>query len=178
LNALQLAGLIEWLFHPAMLYRATRKWWGDGVKRDSPHEGLDLCSYRTGQGTIRYLNENTLVPPIFTGRIVRIIDDFLGKSVFVRHSFQSPSGRLYTVYGHIVPGPGMVEGADIDIDTAVGILATGSSVPSHLHISVARVSDAIPPQDLDWKTMLDPGKVTLIDPLTVMRCPYSVIQDM
>ncbi|MFC2059620.1 hypothetical protein ACFLTZ_00815 [Chloroflexota bacterium] len=49
-------------------------------KRARPHEGLDLCVYRTEKGDIRYLDEKTKVPVILKGRIVKVVDDFLGES--------------------------------------------------------------------------------------------------
>jgi len=129
------------------------------------------------QGTTRYLDQTTLVPPILPGNIVRIIDDFLGKSIFIRHSYRNPSGRtLYTVYGHGVPSAGTAAGADIDAEAIIATIAPGGSVPSHLHVSVAWVSDAVHPQDLDWRTMLDSSKVALINPLTVIQCPYQIIR--
>ena len=77
-NALDKGGFKEWVFCPGMLFNSTDKWWGDQGKRDKPHEGLDLCLYKDRKDTILRLGEKAKVPAIYDGRVVRIVDDFLG----------------------------------------------------------------------------------------------------
>jgi hypothetical protein len=179
-NALDEVGLGEWLFHPGMLFGSTVRWWGDMARRDTPHEGLDLQAYRTVRAAIRNLNEVTAVPVIFGGKVVRIIDDFLGRSVFVRHARDTDGSHLYTAYGHVRPFSGTQPGEDMEEGGIIGTIADAreknAAIPSHLHVSVAWVKDTVPPEVLDWKTMADSDMVVLIDPLSVIECPYTVLQ--
>jgi hypothetical protein len=175
LNNLDELGQLEWLFHPGMLFGSGEKWWGDGGKRGLSHEGLDFRTFKTQKAVSCSVNETTRVPVLFDGEIVNVIDDFLGQSVFIRHSYlNADRKKLYTVYGHIITAR-KTTGEVIKDDVSVGTVAKGKPVPSHLHISVAWVADSLYPQDLNWKTILDTEKVTLIDPLTVIACPYSVV---
>lgn len=180
LNNLDSLGFEEWIFLPAMLFGSFHKWWGDLGKRQTPHEGLDLCSYRTKKGDIDYLTRETKIPVILEGEVLKVADDFLGESVFVRHdAYDSNGSQLYTIYGHIKPRiqirPGMrVTGGDI-----IGVIADsgngGMVIPYHLHISVAWILNTVHLDYLGWQMINDPSKVVLIDPLTVIECPYSVV---
>ncbi len=177
-NSLDDHGFQEWVFHPAMLFGARSKWWGDQGKRDRPHEGLDLCLYRTKEGNILRLDEKTKVPVIFAGEIVKVCDDFLGESIFVsHHTFDKQGRRLHTLYGHIKPysrmRPGMLLQEGDIIGTIAGTRKRNGAVPCHAHISVAWIPDSVPVQELDWKSVGDP-KVVLLDPLTVITCCYSI----
>ena len=175
LNKLSEAGFVEWIFHPGMLFGSGNKWWGGGGSRSLPHEGLDFLAYKTKKSGIGNINEMTRVPALFDGRVVHIIDDFLGKSIFIRHDiYHIDRKRLYTVYGHLVPSENVKTGSDIREDISIGTLAAEREIPSHLHISIAWVSDRIHPENLNWKTILDSENVVLIDPLKVISCPYTV----
>src|SRR3989339_1498275 len=84
-NALDECGFKGWVFYPGMLFNAKDKWWGDQGKRDKPHEGLDLCLYRDQQDRVFRLDEKTKIPALYDGLVVRIFDDFIGKSVMMEH---------------------------------------------------------------------------------------------
>lgn len=58
-------------------------WWGDCGERDNPHEGLDLCLYRNMEDDILRLDEKTNIPAMSDGVVVKIINDFLGRSVIL-----------------------------------------------------------------------------------------------
>ena len=181
-NSLGERGFNEWVFRPAMLFGACCKWWGDLGKRDMPHEGLDICLYRTKEGDVRCLDEKTKVPVIFKGQIVKIIDDFLGVSVFVRHSdYENNESQLFTIYGHISPRDRMGSGERLSEGDIIGTIADAKNssgrIPSHLHISVAWIPNTIRSQELSWQTVSDIRKVMLLDPLIVIECPYSIAPD-
>ena len=78
-NALEAAGFDEWIFLPGMMFRAQDKWWGDRGKREKAHEGIDLCLYKDRQDRIQRLKKNAKIPVMYSGKIVGILDDFLGK---------------------------------------------------------------------------------------------------
>ena len=179
-NSLDELGFKEWLFHPAMLFGSCGKWWGDLSKRNRPHEGLDLCVYRTEKGDTRYLEANTKVPVIFEGQVVRIGDDFLGQSVFVSHGAHGNDGsRLHTIYAHIKPDGRIHRGERLSEGDIIGTIAdarrSGGVVPPHLHVSVAWISNTVCSQELDWQIVADLGGVVLLDPLRVIDCPYSIV---
>ena len=159
-----------------MLFQSSIKWWGDGGRRNAPHEGVDFHSFKTLQEEDCSLNETTRVPLIFGGEIVRILDDFLGQSVFIRHNYPDKDRkRLYSVYGHIIPVNKIQTGVTVKEEDSIGTVAGGKRVPSHLHISVAWISASVIQQDLNWETILDKEKAMLINPLTVIVCPYSIL---
>ena len=97
-NALDKGGFKGWVFCPGMLFNSTDKWWGDQGKRDKPHEGLDLCLYKDREDKILRLGEKAKVPVIYDGIVVRIVDDFLGKSVIIEHILSDfDNNRLCTI---------------------------------------------------------------------------------
>lgn len=172
----------EWLFSPSMLFQADAKWWGNRGKRDTAHEGLDIFLYRTRQGDIHSLNENSKVPVIFKGRIIRIAEDFLGKSVFVRHGQLTNNGkRLFTIYGHLNPTENIQAGVLLDDGENIGNIAgsgkRGRAVHPHLHISAAWIPDYLQPGDLAWNKTGGIAAVEFLDPLGIIRFPYSVIEE-
>jgi len=138
-----------------------------------------LRFYRAAGASLHHLNENTQVPAIFEGRVVRIIRDFLGQSVFVIHeAVARGQNHLYTVYGHTTPQPNLRVGSMVAGGEVIGTIAAGRSVPCHLHVSVAWVPGTLPLDDLDWSTMADTRIVTLIDPLSVIKVPYSILEHL
>ena len=103
-NDLGKAGFDEWVFAPGMMFQAPQKWWGDRGKRDAPHEGLDVCLYTDRQSKIHYLDRTTQIPAMYAGVVVKIFDDFFGKSVIMEH-LGSNEDRIifYSIYGHTIP---------------------------------------------------------------------------
>ncbi|MFC1901050.1 hypothetical protein ACFLYN_05605 [Chloroflexota bacterium] len=178
-NGLDEKGFKEWVFSPAMLFSSHSKWWGDSGKRDKPHEGLDLCFYRNNEGDILYLDETTKVPVIFKGRIEKIVNDFLGISAFVSHNdFMSDGNRLYTIYGHINPVDQVRQGKTLNEGDIIGTIADawekGGSIHSHLHISAAWIPDTIHTHELGWQIIGDTTGIVLLNPLSIIECPYSI----
>jgi murein DD-endopeptidase MepM/ murein hydrolase activator NlpD len=181
-NNLDSLGFKEWIFHPAMLFGSLYKWWGDLGKRQRPHEGLDLCLYRTKEGNIHQLTVGAKIPVIFEGQVVKVSADFLGESVFVRHdAYYSNGSRLYTIYGHIKSGNNIRPGERLREGDIIGVIAdTGDNrmtVPNHLHVSIAEIPDTVPVLELGWQTINDLAKVVLLDPLSVIECPYSIVSE-
>lgn len=170
LNGLDKQGFAVWVFKPGMLFKDLALWWGDGGVRRRPHEGLDICFYRDKVGQNCRLTEKTIIPVIYDGKIVRIHDDFLGKSVYVVHEIYNGDGnRLYTVYGHTSPLCGIAEGKELREGYPFATIAdvgTGKTViPPHVHLSVAWIPVTFPFERLNWDTMSDPDIVTLCNPL-------------
>ncbi|MBN2240572.1 MAG: M23 family metallopeptidase [Dehalococcoidales bacterium] len=181
LNNLIDAGFREWLFLPSMLFDSEDKWWSDEGKRAVPHEGIDISMYRTASGVTKYLDRSMRVPAVFSGRVERIINDFLGKSVFISSEHpDAAGGRFFTLYGHIEPLPDIAEGTFIREGDVIGTIAAGkqTTVRPHLHISFARVPDNIALQELDWETIGARKKIQLLNPLDIIELPHFIIDTL
>jgi murein DD-endopeptidase MepM/ murein hydrolase activator NlpD len=182
-NGLERLGFEQWIFYPGMLFQAEDLWWAGGRRRRSPHEGVDICIYADSEGQHRSLDKGTKVPLTYGGEIVKIDDDFLGKSIYVSHNFYDSAGnQLHTIYGHTSPcnevrrGEAFAEG---DVIATIG--AAGSrkaSIPPHLHISIAWIPKSIPCERLNWETISAPGNAILLDPLQIMDCKYTVVKQV
>lgn len=182
-NSLENRGFKEWLVHPAMLFNSHSTWWGDKGKRKTPHEGLDFYSYRTLNGGIKYLDDKTKIPALFSGTIENISPDFLGMSVFISHdNYKKNTHRLFTIYGHITPDNTVQPGKQIREGDIIGTIASSAgndkSAPPHLHISLSWISDTFQPNDLNWQTISNSPDVKFIDPLDIIKCPYSLTSNL
>jgi hypothetical protein len=106
-NGLAGERLAHWVLRPGMLFGAAGKWWGDGGKRIAPHEGLDLCFYRDQAHEIHRLHPGIRIPAMYEGTVVRMLDDFLGRTVVIAHRLPEVDITCYTIYGHTVPREGL-----------------------------------------------------------------------
>jgi murein DD-endopeptidase MepM/ murein hydrolase activator NlpD len=173
-NGLDVKGFAAWEFLPGMRFNERAAWWRGGADRGGAHEGLDICWFRTVDGRRLSLGAGARVPVIYAGDVVSIVDDFLGASVFVAHAHCEGRGRrLHTVYGHLDPRAGLTPGVLIDDLDAVGTIAetsgAKSSVPPHLHITMALIEREGAPDRLDWATLRESGRALLLDPAIIMR---------
>jgi hypothetical protein len=180
-NALDEHGFKEWIFCPGMLFNAPDKWWGDQGKRDKLHEGLDLCLYRDRRGRVHRLEKKTKIPVIYDGIVVRIVNDFLSKSVIIEHGLtDGDNNRFCTIYAHINPHKDLYVGRIVKEGDIIATLADlrNSKVKtlSHLHISLGWASKFISYDKLDWETIGAPNTLTLMDPLYVIGWHYRVLK--
>ena len=181
-NDLGEIGFDEWLFLPGMLFGAPNKWWGNQSKRVKPHEGLDLGLYRDRRGSIQQLNETFQIPAMYGGVVVKILDDFLGKSVIMEHVLpDNESIIVITIYGHTVPAKNLRAGISFKHGDIIATLANRKKskpdIDPHLHISTAWSLRPCSFEDLNWKTIGTSDTLTLFDPLKVMDRQYSVLED-
>lgn len=170
----------EWVFYPGMLFRSADIWWGKGNKRKTLHEGLDICYYRDLNGQIRNLEKETLIPLMSTGEIIKIEDDFIGKSIYVRHQFFKDQGKyLHTIYGHTTLLNNLKTGDIIQEGDVIATIADPAVrkrfLPPHLHITVALISGKIPAERLNWQSIQDPQTATLLDPLKILDGKHTII---
>lgn len=180
-NNLHVQGFTRWVFYRGMLFNAREKWWGHGGNRNNPHEGLDLCFYLDTEGRFRRLTAGVRVPVMYSGEVVKIEDDFLGKSVYMRHDLYDARGnRLCTIYGHTAPDSHVHTGTSLGEGDVFAALADAGGkrvkAPPHLHISVAWVPVSITDERLGWKVVSDPDVVSLVDPLELLACEYEVVE--
>ena len=96
----------HWEMEPGMGFGSRDKWWPakDPHRPEGPHNGLDIRQY-SAQGQHWILGTDSVVPVAEDGKIISIIKDFLGYSIFVSHGeiSETPSGGVISAYGHIVP---------------------------------------------------------------------------
>lgn len=180
LNGLDEMGFSRFIFYPGMLFGSTEKWWGAGGSRPSAHEGLDLCFFETRDRRRYRLDETVRIPAAVSGRIIRIMDDFLGRTVVVESRCRPAAAPFYTFYAHIRPDMELREGDALSAGTAFAAIAQIRSpkvpLPPHIHITMAAAA-AMPPVDtLSWPVMNRLDRSVFSDPLDVLSCEYIVEQ--
>ncbi|RWX50823.1 hypothetical protein VU01_12592 [Candidatus Electrothrix marina] len=163
----------QWLWQPGMCFLDDRLWWGEQKKRIAPHEGIDLAWYTDQQGKEHWLAPGHMipglvVPAIFSGKVVQLHQDFLNWSVYIRHDrFCRDGAVLHTVYGHVQPKKKICIGQEVGGGEPVAVLAAypRSTVPLHLHFTVAWVPKSIPSRQLNWQMLSENRQIILLDPL-------------
>ncbi len=163
----------EWLFQPGMLFQSLEKWWGGGGLRPTHHEGLDLYSFADARGRIKILDQHIRIPAAFSGTIVKIGPDFLGKSIFIKHEIFNESGRqLYSAYGHTAPLDSLTIGqvvAEGEIIAAIsGCPGRKTAIAPHLHITFAWMPPRLEPDRLTWENLGHDPEITLVDPHSLL----------
>jgi murein DD-endopeptidase MepM/ murein hydrolase activator NlpD len=177
-NGLDRHGFQAWVFLPGMLFNSREKWWGDGGKRTRPHEGLDFCLFNDGRRVFR-LGEGTRIPAMYDGNVVAIIDDFLGRSIVLRHRLSGNGGPFLTIYGHTVVKETLRLETLVREGEIIGRLAdSGKSkgpVYPHLHVSLARPSGCVDYTSLAWRDLDNPRLFAMIDPRDFMDGSYLLL---
>ncbi|MBU1714093.1 MAG: M23 family metallopeptidase [Proteobacteria bacterium] len=159
-----------------MLFNSNISWWDENSRRPAPHEGIDLRAYRNISGETISLGPDTKIPVFFTGKVVKITDDFLGRTIFVKHAdvYKRKDLALYTIYGHTRPLSVIEEGVSLaEGEVIAHIAATRGSkqkVSPHLHVTAALMPDNIPSHSLNWSTVNHHNQtISLLDPLTLIN---------
>ena len=182
-NNLLEQGFVQWAFYPGMLFQSMERWWDNGGNRDKPHEGIDLCLYCDSSGNTHWLDTATRIPIMYTGLIKIIIDDYLGKTVFIGHDIHDGRGnQLYTIYGHVVLLEGIESGMIMEegriFASITDVEKKRLSILPHVHISVALIPESFPAEHLDWKIMNESPDITLLNPLDVLNGDYTILQQV
>lgn len=179
-NGIDSDGFSQWAFYPGMLFHSEDKWWGDWGARKRPHEGLDLCLYQGTDGLVRSLDATISIPVMYEGKVVRLVDDYIGQTVFVLHEIYSRNNKqLCSIYGHIDPCEPIenlkpLEKGDI-IATICDASIKEAQMASHLHLSVAWVPKSYDCQQLNWETLAHHTEIILLDPLDLIECNYTIL---
>ncbi len=181
-NDLNAYSFEEWVFYPGMLFQDLHTWWSNGDVRPTPHEGIDICFFRDKNGQVRRLGKDTNIPVMYDGEIIHIHDDFLGKSIYVKHNSSDKNGKaLYTIYGHTIPenhyGVGKIVCEGDIIATIAADATKGRRIPPHLHITTAWLPESLSRKELNWQIISDPQLVALCNPLDLIDCRYHIDND-
>jgi hypothetical protein len=180
LNGLDRNGFFKWAFYPGMLFHSDDKWWGDWDKRKRPHEGLDICFYQGRDGKIHNLATTTNIPVMYEGKVVCVLDDYIGKTVFVLHDiFDANQNQLCTIYGHTDPagtiGVSSVVGNGELIATVSDAKQSGVQMSSHLHLSLAWLPKSYDHRQLSWESLSRQADLILLDPLAFIDSNHIVL---
>jgi murein DD-endopeptidase MepM/ murein hydrolase activator NlpD len=174
-----LDGFSEWFFYNGMMFGRYEKWWGDGGERQDPHEGLDIYYYVANDRSIRRLDGDIKVPVMFDGVVFDISDDdYLGKSIFVRHDMADSNGFfLHSVYAHSTPVNGLHVGQNVEKGEVVAHIADirerNLKIPGHLHVSMIYMPEDYPKDMLKWSILAVTYNARLVDPIGYLECAYS-----
>ncbi len=141
------SGFARWTFRPGMLFGDRMEWWGDRNRRRSEHQGIDFAEGLNAEGGIQGIPDQTPVYALADGEVVAVLDDFLGKSVVMRHpAIKNESGDVfYTFLSHIRPVADQL--GSIAKGQIIGKVckSTNSRVPAHLHLTGAWIPQSIHP---------------------------------
>ena len=171
-------GTGEWLFHHGMLFSSPDTWWqnrngSQHGKRKTLHEGIDILFFKDNNKQIQKLDTNTLIPTATNGEVINICDDFISKSIVVRHniSFQQELDLIF-VYAHILPDTRIKIGTNLKQDDIIATIAKTdkkkTTLLPHLHLSVIEIPKNTRAEYLNWKLFSDrTSKLNLINPLIV-----------
>ena len=170
LNQLHDCGFKAWLFKPGMGFGEPEKWWSDQGARPTRHEGLDLTGFQDKANGEYLLTEGTIVPPLYGGRLINIIDDFLGRTVIVDHGISNQAGlSLHGFYAHLAPTAKLKTGALLYETAGLGAIAAGNHIcPPHLHISTVWISRDFPIGQLNWPDFTEQEGFLPCDPLVFL----------
>jgi len=144
------SGFVSWVFRSGKLFGSRREWWGDRNRRFAEHEGIDFAEGRNSSGKLIPIPEGTPVRAIEDGEIAAVLDDFLGKTVLVRHPqmVNRQGSILYTQYSHILPVA--VSASAVSNGQVLGRVGrtTQSKAPIHFHFAAAWVPQILPTREL------------------------------
>jgi hypothetical protein len=157
------SGFKRWVFRPGMLFGDRIEWWGDGNRRRTEHEGLDFAEGLSPGDIIKSIPEGAPARAIADGEIVAFLDDFLGKTVVVRHSrIVDQNGDVFhTLYSHIWPSA--LQSGPIAKGRLLGRVgkSIADGAPAHLHLTCAWIPQSIPSDKLSMDH-IDPAFVPIV----------------
>jgi len=174
-NAMDPGRFHAWALAPGMGLGHRETWWGSLKPRPLAHEGVDLCCYRSPEGGLHRLEGGARVPCIYPGRVVKVLPDYLGTSVFLEHPLET--GILLTLFGHTVIHPGLAVGQHLEAGELFCAMAprrASRTAPlAHLHLSLAWSPGAVDYDRLDWSNLGDGQQVQLLDPGQILGAPWE-----
>ncbi len=173
LNRTRVYGFKKWLFAPGMAYGDTDKWWAGKTGRATRHEGLDFAAYLDKAGRERRLGAGLVVPPLYPGRPIKVMDDFLGRTVVIDHRITDQRGRiLHGFYAHLAPASHLEPGKVIAETAELGTIAPANrACAPHLHISTVWIAPRFSIEELSWARFREANDFQPCDPLDFLAIP-------
>lgn len=173
-------GTVRFFAHEAMLFGTRKSWWGSRKARPLPHEGVDLCRYRSDVGVPGSLMPGARIPVVRGGTVWAITDDdFIGRSIYVRH--EGARGVFFTAYAHVSPRSGLTEGDALVQGEVLASLSDPAlrhlRICAHLHFSLMTFSDGLAKETLCWATMGAGEEVRFHDPTPLLGGELSLCDE-
>ena len=170
LNIREIPDFSCWSFRDGMKFGNIDNWWEEEDNlRPGPHEGLDFATFLDTSVQLQFLSPGAMVPPIFMGHVLNIIDDFLGQTIIMGHEYKfdpDHSLRLLSFMAHLLPFPEVRPGSKIAAFDALGEIAPGNNkCRPHLHISTAWASPSFSAADFLWADFQENEGLLPCDPL-------------
>ena len=156
------SGFEDWRFRPGMGFGEATEWWGPRGRRRTVHEGLDFVEGFHGD-KVSLIPEGTPARALAAGEVVAVLDDFMGKTVVVRHASLGQPGKrndgrvFHTLLSHIQseePLPVLV--SEGDLLGRVGKRA-GVRLRPHLHLTGAWIPADFPFAAVGIDILIHPG---------------------
>ena len=152
------SGFDKWRFRPGMSFGERMEWWGPRGRRRTVHEGLDFVEGFQG-GEVNLVTEGVPVRAVVSGEVVATLDDFMGKTVVLRHpSMTLQDGSIFhTLVSHI-----QTEGTMppfVNKGEMLGRIGkrAGIHIRSHLHLTGAWFPAGFPFAEAGINTIMHPG---------------------
>ena len=143
------SGFDAWRFRPGMCFGDQTEWWGARGRRRTEHEGLDFVEGFRDQA-VSLIPEGTPVHALASGELAAVLDDFMGKTVVVRHpALTRPGGEVFhTLFSHIQTEPSLPD--CLDKNSILGRVGKkpGVYIRPHLHLSCAWLPADFPVSDM------------------------------
>ena len=161
----------RWCFLPGMLFLDSASWWKES-KRTRGHEGVDFCRFYAGQKCKAGLVGTDLVPALFDGVVVKVEDDFLASTVWMRHeAIQRGNMVLFSALAHVEPLDGVKEGkvcGQGEVVASIGRRRDFLPMSMHLHVSVFWAPHFFKTARLGWPQLPTLKEIALFDPLQLI----------
>jgi hypothetical protein len=144
------SGFTHWILRCGMFFGDRIEWWGDRARRRTEHEGLDFAEGAHACAKIRSIPEGTPARALADGEVVAILNDFLGKTIVMRHSgITNETGSVfYTLLSHIRPTARLQDSVVSGQLIGQVCKSTNVNVPAHLHLSAAWIPGTIHPSQI------------------------------
>jgi hypothetical protein len=161
---------VQWLFHCGMLFQSKNIWWDDFKKqRSTTHEGIDISYYsHQNSDKIHCFDDCIQVPAMDDGIVLNICDDFLGKSIVIRHQeIDSYNRQVLYVYAHILPAKDLTPGFQIKKNSVIAKVCNtykNPKLPPHLHFSCFEITSDILSEHLNWNLFSTSMDMNMINP--------------
>lgn len=168
----QTASLHKFIFLKGMLFSDPDQWWNT-KKRPCYHEGLDIATFLDFSATIQFFPAKTLVPVLLSGTAVHKHRDFLGHTLYVRHSqLRKQDKILHSIYAHIDIADDLRETIRSEaIIASLSKVASPRIISPHMHISIAWIEENIKFEDISWENISGHPGIQLVDPIIFLTVP-------
>jgi len=161
----------RWCFLPGMLFQDSACWWKES-RRWRCHEGVDFCRfYAGGDYSPRFVGAD-LVPTLFEGEVVKVEDDLLASTIWIRHETISYGNMvLFSALAHVEPAERVRQGTGFGQGEAIATIGCRKDcmpMTMHLHVSLFWAPNFLKISRLSWRQLSTLKEIRLSDPLRVI----------